>query len=143
VRESRLDEFRARFCDVVAGWASDAAKVPTLNVDAELRLDEVNLRLIQEIGALHPFGAGNPEPTFAVTRLEVMDARTVGEKHLKMTVRQGASLPFDSIGFGMKSLVERGIPSRTPVDMAFTPELNRWNGYERIQLRIRDVRQSV
>jgi single-stranded-DNA-specific exonuclease len=78
-----------------------------------------------------------------VTRLEVMDARTVGEKHLKMTVRQGASLPFDSIGFGMKSLVERGIPSRTPVDMAFTPELNRWNGYERIQLRIRDVRQSV
>jgi single-stranded-DNA-specific exonuclease len=43
----------------------------------------------------------------------------------------------------MKSLVERGIPSRTPVDMAFTPELNRWNGYERIQLRIRDVRQSV
>lgn len=143
VRESRLDEFRARFCDVVAGWASDAAKVPTLNVDAELRLDEVNLRLIQEIGVLHPFGAGNPEPTFAVTRLEVMDARTVGEKHLKMTVRQGGSQPFDSIGFGMKSLLERGIPSRTPVDLAFTPELNRWNGYDRIQLRIRDLRQSV
>lgn len=143
IRASRLDEFRERFCDVVAGWASDTAKIPTLDVDAELRLDEVNLRLIQEIGALHPFGAGNPEPTFAVTRLEVMDVRTVGEKHLKMTVRQGASLPFESIGFGMKSLVERGIQSRTPVDLAFTPELNRWNGYDRIQLRIRDVRPSV
>jgi single-stranded-DNA-specific exonuclease len=143
IRESRLDEFRARFCDVVAGWASDAAKIPTLHVDAELRLDEVTLQLIREIGALHPFGAGNPEPTFAVTRLEVMDARTVGEKHLKMTVRQGGSLPFDSIGFGMKSLVERGIPFRVPVDLAFTPELNHWNGYDRIQLRIRDVRASV
>jgi len=143
VRESRLDEFRARFCDVVAGWTSDATTVPTLDVDAELRLDEVNLRLMQEIGAFHPFGCGNPEPTFAVTRLEVMDARTVAEKHLKMTVRQGGSLPFDSIGFGMKSLVERGIPTRVPVDLAFTPELNRWNGYDRIQLRIRDVRPSV
>jgi len=143
IRESRLDEFRARFCDVVAGWASDAAKIPTLHVDAELRLDEVTLQLIREIGALHPFGAGNPEPTFAVIRLEVMDARTVGEKHLKMTVRQGGSLPFDSIGFGMKSLVERGIPFRVPVDLAFTPELNHWNGYDRIQLRIRDVRASV
>jgi len=142
IRESRIDEFRARFSKVVAGWSHDGAKVPTLHVDAEVRLDEVNLQLIQEIGSLHPFGEGNPEPTFAVTRLEVMEARTVGEKHLKMTVRQGPSLPFDSIGFGMKSLLDRGIPSHTPVDLAFTPELNHWNGRDRIQLRIRDVRPS-
>ena len=143
IRESRIDEFRDKFSDVVAGWTHDATKVPTLNVDAEVRLEEVNLQLIQEIGSLHPFGEGNPEPTFAVTYLEVMDSRTVGEKHLKMTVRQGGSLTFDSIGFGMKSLLERGIPSRTPVDLAFTPELNHWNGLDRIQLRIRDVRPSV
>jgi single-stranded-DNA-specific exonuclease len=143
IRESRIAEFRARFSDVVAGWTHDGAKIPTLHVDAEVRLDEVNLKLIQEIGSLYPFGEGNPEPTFAVTRLEVMDARTVGEKHLKMTVRQGTSLPFDSIGFGMKSLLDRGIPSRASVDLAFTPELNHWNGRDRIQLRIRDVRASV
>jgi single-stranded-DNA-specific exonuclease len=142
IHESRIDEFRAKFSNVVAGWTHDGGKVPTLNVDAEVRLNEVTLRLIQEIGSLHPFGAGNPEPTFAVTHLEVMDSRTVGEKHLKMTVRQGTSLPFDSIGFGMKSLLEWGIPSRVPVDLAFTPELNSWNGHDRIQLRIRDVRRS-
>lgn len=143
IRESRIDEFRAMFSDVVAGWVHDGYKVPTLNVDAEVGLNEVNLQLIQEIASLHPFGAGNPEPTFAVTGLEVMESRTVGEKHLKMTVRQGRSLPFDSIGFGMKSLLERGIPSRAPVDLAFTPELNHWNGRDRIQLRIRDVRLSA
>ena len=126
----------------MAGWSSDVTKVPTLHVDAEVRLHEVNLQLIQEIGTLHPFGAGNPEPTFAVTGLNVMDSRAVGEKHLKMTVRQGSSSPFDRIGFGMKSLVDRGIPARMPVDLAFTPELNHWNGYDRIQLRIRDVRPS-
>jgi single-stranded-DNA-specific exonuclease len=143
IRESRIDAFRDRFSDVVAEGNYDGVKVPTLNVDAEVRLVEVNLQLIEEIRSLHPFGEGNPEPTFAVTRLEVVDSRTVGEKHLKMTVRQGTSLPFDSIGFGMKSLLERGIPSRTPVDLAFTPELNHWNGRDRIQLRIRDVRPSM
>ncbi len=143
IRESRIDEFRTRFSDVVAAGKDDGANVPTLNVDAEVRLDEVNLQLMQEIRSLHPFGEGNPEPTFAVTHLDVVDSRTVGEKHLKMTVRQGASLPFDSIGFGMKSLLERGIPSRTPVDLAFTPELNHWNGRDQIQLRIRDVRPSM
>ena len=142
VRESRLDDFRERFISVVAEWARGAATVPTLHVDAEVLLSEVTAKLIAEIGTLHPFGAGNPEPTFAVKGLEVMDSRTVGEKHLKMTVRQGRSMPFDSIGFGMKSLIERGIPARAPVDLAFFPELNRWNGYDRIQLRIRDVRVS-
>ena len=69
-------------------------------------------------------------------------ARVVGEKHLKMTVRQGGSVPFDSIGFGMKSLEEQGLSVNTPIDVAFTPELNHWNGYDRIQLRIRDIRAS-
>jgi single-stranded-DNA-specific exonuclease len=142
VRESRLDEFRERFASVAAEWARGAAMVPTLHVDAEVQLSEVTTKLIQEIGAFHPFGAGNPEPTFAVKGLEVMDSRTVGEKHLKMTVRQGRSVPFDSIGFGMKSLIDRGIPARTQVDLAFIPELNHWNGYDRIQLRLRDVRIS-
>jgi len=142
VQESRLDEFRDRFTAAVAEWACGAPAVPTLHVDAEVQLSEVTATLIKEIGAFHPFGAGNPEPTFAVKGLEVMDSRTVGEKHLKMTVRQGRSMPFDSIGFGMKSLLDRGIPARTPVDLAFLPELNRWNGYDRIQLRIRDLRIS-
>jgi single-stranded-DNA-specific exonuclease len=62
---------------------------------------------------------------------------------LKMTVRQGRSLPFDSIGFGMRSLQDQGLSLSTPVDVAFTPELNHWNGYDRIQLRIRDMRPTV
>jgi single-stranded-DNA-specific exonuclease len=142
VQESHLEEFRDRFQAVVAQWTRGAAAVPTLHVDAEVQLSEVTVQLIKELGAFHPFGAGNPEPTFAVKGLEVMESRTVGDKHLKMTVRQGRSLPFDSIGFGLKSLIDRGIPAHTPVDLAFMPELNRWNGYDRIQLRIRDLRSS-
>jgi len=142
VREARLEELRERFTSVVAAWASGRAMVPTLHVDAELQLAEVTTQLIREIGSFHPFGVGNPEPTFAVKGLDVMEARTVGDKHLKMTVRQGRSLPFDSIGFGMRSLLDRGIPDRSRVDLAFIPELNHWNGYDRIQLRIRDLRLS-
>jgi single-stranded-DNA-specific exonuclease len=42
----------------------------------------------------------------------------------------------------MKSLEHRGLSFKTPVDIAFTPELNHWNGYDRIQLRIRDIRAA-
>ncbi|MEC4888986.1 MAG: single-stranded-DNA-specific exonuclease RecJ [Nitrospira sp.] len=142
IQEARLPEFQARFAAVVGEWALSGDVTPTLHLDSEVALEDVNLRLIQEIGSLHPFGAGNPEPMFAVKGLAIMEARVVGEKHLKMTVRQGRSLPFDSIGFGMKSLAEQGLSLKTPVDLAFTPELNHWNGYDRIQLRIRDMRAA-
>jgi len=101
LKESRLEEFRRRFCEVVAQWAGSARTVPTLHVDAEVKLTDVNFDLIQELESLHPFGAGNPEPTLAVRGLDVVDARVVGEKHLKLRVRQGRSFIFDSIGFRM------------------------------------------
>jgi single-stranded-DNA-specific exonuclease len=143
IEGERLPEFAERFAAVAGSWQQATQSVPTLHVDSEVRLDEVTLKLIQEIGTLHPFGAGNPEPTFAVKRLEIMAARVVGEKHLKMTLRQGRSLPFDSIGFGLRSLEDQGLSLKMPIDVAFTPELNHWNGYDRIQLRIRDMRPAL
>jgi len=143
VHETRLQEFSERFAAVASMWAQAVPSIPTLQVDSEVRLDEVTHRLLQEIGALHPFGAGNPEPMFAGKRVEIMNARVVGEKHLKVTLRQGRSLAFDAIGFGMKSLEAQGLSLKMPVDVAFTPELNHWNGYDRIQLRIRDMRPAV
>ncbi|HQY59722.1 MAG: single-stranded-DNA-specific exonuclease RecJ [Nitrospira sp.] len=142
LKASRLEEFRRRFCDVAAQWAGSTRRVPTLHVDAEVKLTDVNFDLIQELESLHPFGAGNPEPTLAVRGLDVVDARVVGEKHLKLRVRQGRSFIFDSIGFRMGSYEELGLRSGRPVDLAFSPERNHWNGYDRVQLRIKALRMS-
>ncbi len=142
IHESRLDEFRRRFCDVAAQWATASLVRPTLHVDAEVNLTDVNFDLIQELESLHPFGAGNPEPTLAVRGLDVVEARVVGEKHLKLRVRQGRSFIFDSIGFRMGSFEELGLKAGKPVDLAFSPERNHWNGYDRVQLRIKALRMS-
>lgn len=142
IKESRLEEFRRRFCEVAAQWSSAGRTVPTLHVDAEVHLTDVNFGLIQEFESLHPFGAGNPEPTLAVRGLDVVDARVVGEKHLKLRVRQGRSYIFDGIGFRMGSLEDLGLRAGRPVDLAFSPERNHWNGYDRVQLRIKALRMS-
>ncbi len=142
VEEARIPELRERFTQLAATATSGGQRVQTLHVDAEVNLAEVNLKLIRELGTLHPFGAGNPEPTLAVRNLSVLNARVVGEKHLKLSVRQGTSMTFDSIGFGLGALNQLGLASRRPVDLAFVPEMNNWNGQDRIQLRIRDVRMS-
>ena len=37
---------------------------------------------------------------------------------------------------------ELGLRSGRPVDLAFSPERNHWNGYDRVQLRIKALRMS-
>ena len=142
IRESRLPEFRDRFAAVVAEWSGDQPPLPTLRVDAEVSLKEVDQQLVRELDGLHPFGAGNPEPTLAVRNLAIVANRVVGDRHLKLTVRHGNSPPFDSIGFGMGSLADLGLSAERAVDLAFVPEFNRWNGLDRIQLRIRDLQAT-
>ena len=111
-------------------------------MDAEVSLKEVDQQLVRELDGLHPFGAGNPEPTLAVRNLAIVANRVVGDRHLKLTVRHGNSPPFDSIGFGMGSLADLGLSAERAVDLAFVPEFNRWNGLDRIQLRIRDLQAT-
>lgn len=142
VRESGLPAFRERFTRIVADWAGEQPQVPTLHVDAEVSLAEVDRRLVRELEMLHPHGAGNPEPTLAVRNLAILETRVVGKRHLKLMVRQGRSPAFESVGFRMGSLAELGVSAQRPVDLAFVPELSSWNGWDRVQLRIRDVRSS-
>lgn len=142
IEESKLPAFRERFNEIAAAWMAQSGALPTIHVDAQVQLSQVTLQLVQELETLHPFGAGNPEPTLAVRGLEVVDARVVGNKHLKLRVRQPNSWTFDGIGFRMGSLADLGLTVGHPIDLAFSPERNHWNGYDRIQLRIRALRMS-
>jgi single-stranded-DNA-specific exonuclease len=114
---------------------NDVDLVPTVKVDAELGLQEIDSKMIRHIDALSPFGAGNPEPLFLARSLEVLSSRIVGERHLKLRVGQGKK-DFEAIGFG---LAGRHPLQGRAVNLVFTPELNRWQGYEQIQLRIADL----
>jgi single-stranded-DNA-specific exonuclease len=139
IKAANLEAFRHRFAEVASRWSGGGPPLPQLHVDAEVSLSDVNQKLVREFSLLHPFGAGNPEPTLAVRNLMVLQSRVVGDRHLKLTVRHGNSPPFDSIGFRMGAAGPALSPGRT-VDLAFVPERNSWNGLERIQLRIRDLK---
>jgi single-stranded-DNA-specific exonuclease len=95
--------------------------------------------MISQIGALSPFGEGNPEPLFLTRSLKVHNARIVGDRHLKLRVGQGKNT-FDAIGFNLSNLYPL---DGKPVDMVFTPELNMWQGFENIQLRIKDLKNEA
>ena len=54
---------------------------------------------------------------------------------MKLKVKQEGSV-LEAIGFGLS---DRHPLQGETINMAFTPEINEWQGYERIQLKIVDL----
>lgn len=115
---------------------------PTLRVDLELNLEEVNFELYQQIRKLEPFGQDNPQPVFASRQVKIVDARTVGngQKHLKLRLSGLLShFVFDAIGFGLGELFSQLSPEKS-VDVAYNLSLNEWNGNQKLELKIKDIK---
>ena len=115
---------------------------PSLNVDVEVPLQAVNWDTLRQVETWEPFGVGNPYPMFLSTHLIVQNPRTVGSEgqHLKLSLYDGRTTR-DAIGFGMGDVLPE-ISASSWVDVVYCLERNEWNGEERLQLRLEDIRPS-
>jgi single-stranded-DNA-specific exonuclease len=136
IHVSKVREFQKAFersCEETGA----VKKPPELTVDAAIPAEDLTPSLAREIEMLEPFGLGNPEPVFCVNDFTVAEQRIVGANHLKIKLMHIPSRNrFDSIGFGMKNkMIETG----STVKVAFTPQMNFWNGLASLQLKIKDI----
>ena len=108
-----------------------------LQIDAEITSTQLSKKLVQQLQKFEPFGFGNPRPIFATYNMQVSDVRTVGNgKHLKFRADG-----IDTIAFGMGRLSE-SLKNGQVISLAYTPELDTYNGVEKLQLKIKDIKTS-
>jgi single-stranded-DNA-specific exonuclease len=135
IEDGNIEGFRSAFdsaCKELATAEADG----DLEIDAEAKISDITERLVEEIGLMEPFGQGNPEPILAIRDVRIVDKRIVGSNHLRLTIADhGASI--DAIGFKMADALD-GFSCST-VSIAGTPCMNRWNGVDSIQLKIKDI----
>jgi single-stranded-DNA-specific exonuclease len=131
--------FRERMEEIGKTRLAGMELLPRLRVDMELSLSEITAGLIEEISCLEPCGSGNAEPRFLSRDVRVMCPRVVKDKHLKMVVSEnGKGVP--AIGFGMGKYMDR-LDKGGKVDIVYSPQINRWNGLEEVQLRLEDIKR--
>jgi single-stranded-DNA-specific exonuclease len=139
IRSERIPEFRERFEAVVAATLAPEAAQPTLALDDDVPLADVTFPLLGELATLGPFGMGNPEPLLSTSGCAPRGARIVGNNHLKLLVRHATPVTFDAIGFGLGHLLPT---DQGPIDLAYAARVEAWQGLDRIQLRLKDLRPS-
>ena len=138
IRAERIPDFARAFDEVVAARLKEDDFIPCLTLDAVTGLEQLQEPFLSELDLLSPFGTGNPEPVLALEDLSVLSSKLVGKGHLRVRVREGHRVR-EAIGFGMGA---RHPLSGEGMRMAFSPQVNLYQGNRSLQLRILDLQPS-
>ena len=141
IEEEKIPEFAVKFENVVKE-RTDGVSEQIIDVDAEIKLSDMNVNLLKDIYSLKPYGQSNKEPLFVYKGLKVEAIRTLKEdKHLKMTLRDGKFL-FEALAFSQGERRDE-IRIGYKIDIVCNVELNTFNTPKTMQFIVQDFKKSV
>jgi single-stranded-DNA-specific exonuclease len=142
LRKERLAEFRATMESALAHDVAQSRHAHELFIDGAVSARAVTSELVATLNRAGPFGSGNPEPVVALPAHQLVYADEVGQAHMRVRFKSGDGaivngIAFRSIGqkLGNALAEHRG----QPLHVAGTLGVDRWQGTERVQLRVLDV----
>ena len=113
---------------------------PSLRLDAEVGLDEINFETLAELEKLKPTGQGNPAAQFCarnLTHARPLQKMGAEKQHVKMWLADGTTK--------LEAVWWNGGDKLLPVgkfDLAFQPQINQFNGNRSVQLKTLDWRTA-
>jgi single-stranded-DNA-specific exonuclease len=146
IKKERLAEFRAFMETTLAATVADARHVNELLIDGAVTARGVTTEFAALLNRAGPFGSGNPEPIVALPSHELIYADEVGQAHLRLRFRSGDGAIVNAIAFravgqklGQALTSNRG----QRLHVAGSLSIDRWQGSERVQLRVIDVAEPA
>ncbi len=113
---------------------------PTLQIDAWLGLNKINLELAAALESMAPFGAGNPELTLATRDVHLKSVSTIGKtkEHLRLNVE-------DQNGNAQSILWWNGADEELPeegskFDIAYSLRASSYRGQKQLTLQFEEFR---
>jgi single-stranded-DNA-specific exonuclease len=142
LRKDALGAFRAYVEDALAASVAAARREHVLMLDGAVTARGATTDLVTALERAGPFGAGNPEPVLALPAHTLVYAEPAGPSHVRARLRAPDGAIANAIAFraagqplGQALMQSRGATLHT----AGTLCIDRWNGSERVQLRLCDV----
>ena len=142
LRKERLADFRAYMENALAADVAQSRHVRELFIDGAVSARAVTPEFVATLNRAGPFGAGNPEPVVALPSHQLVYADEVGQAHLRLRFKSGDGAIVNGIAFravgqplGHALTQMRG----QMLHVAGSLAVDRWQGSERVQLRVTDV----
>lgn len=136
IREENIKEFSLLLGRIIEEDMASSDYTARTLIDSPCLLREIDRDLLKELELLAPFGSSNPEPVLCARAVTIGSVSVVGRNHLKMKISSDG-MSRNSIWFGKGELSGQLDSGR--YDIAFTPQLNHYNGASEVQLKMRDI----
>ncbi|PKO21234.1 MAG: single-stranded-DNA-specific exonuclease RecJ [Chloroflexi bacterium HGW-Chloroflexi-1] len=142
VHNEDLPALRARLEEIAARELADQDLQPSVGIDAVVNLNDLDWAVQEKLAQLEPCGYANPQPVLASLSVGLAVQRQVGadRRHLKLTVTDSETgQAWDAIAFRQGDWFGH-LPPR--IDLAYTLEVNEFNGRRSLQLNVKDIRPA-
>lgn len=140
IKEENIEVFRKKINEFSKDKISETLLVPTIMLDAAIKVPYITIDTVHDINKLQPFGVDNPTPAFAVRNIKIHKISVMSDgKHLRMTLLKDGKY-LDSVGFGMGEYyhcLEEG----DYIDVAFALDINDYKGFQNVQLILKDIKR--
>jgi len=146
LREENLEELKNKIIKYAEEKLKNKDLTPKLEIDLELKVNDINFDFYEQIKNLAPFGNGNPIPVFTMKNLEIVDLKQIGngEKHLKLKLKTinpetNTIKFFNAIKFNSAASLNL-LKAGDKIDIAFSLIENEWNGDRELEFKIIDFK---
>jgi single-stranded-DNA-specific exonuclease len=142
IKAENIDLLREKLNRHAMENLSEEDLIPEVNIDAVVSSKTLDLKMLDELKMLEPFGAGNPKPVFVTKDLYLVDEPYVmKEKHLRLRLADESRKQFEAVWWdGVERSKGRTLRPKERIELAYTPEANTWQGNTRLQLVVEDLR---
>ncbi len=142
INRSELEEFKKKINAFAKENINVEELIPKLKIDCNLDSASANLSSAKMMESLAPFGEANEQPVFSMMGLKIVSAGAMGAdgRHLRMRLSDGKNV-FSAVGFGMSEYLGYAKEGDF-VNIAFTMNINTYQGTENLQLVLKDVKKQ-
>jgi single-stranded-DNA-specific exonuclease len=145
LKTENVKAFTAAFENEVSRTIKPEMLIPTVEIDLEISLDDINDKLIRILNQFAPHGPHNMTPTFCSRGvLDTGFAKLVGNNHLKLEVYQPNTqlTKIEAIAFNKGDFLNF-LKRNIPIDIVYKIKVNEFRGTTSIQLIIEEIKASV
>jgi len=139
IAKDKIKDFREAINHIARERIALEDLYPSLDIDIEVGLEDLNEELVSQFQELEPFGEGNPEPMFYTKNLKLKsEPEVLNRDTLRLWVTDG-DITYKAVGFGM-GMMKDEILASDHFDVVYTPSIDNWGNCGTIQLEIKDIR---
>lgn len=146
IKEENLNKFKQQFETYVKSTITESQRKPTINIDIELKLEDITPKFYRILKQFAPFGPENMSPIFLTKNIVDNGAgRLIGKEneHIKLKITQETKnqQSIDAVGFNLSNLYKYTMNNNS-FNICYHIDENTFLNQTKLQLIIKDIKPN-